>query len=214
MTVYIKDKANKKLNNYTFEITESEIGGLLLGKVSNGNIIVKDAIILKQTKTDSHFELDNNALMEFTKDADDKTLSSIIGWWHHHGRYGTFWSMQDSDCFERLCKLSGFCFGLVTSWKGQKFKMRCRLDMRDSTGRRVSIDDIEPEIMNKTYNVFVNPINTIKDEIKELVTEDKRSVCPYCAGDGYISESEDDGGYLFDNTEQKGGKKEWIFWGR
>lgn len=188
MAVIVKQKAYKKIEAYARNTGNSEIGGLLLGKkVADGNIIVKDAMLLKQFRIEEHFEIDDEALMELTKNAKPKLLKSIIGWWHSHHNYSTFWSIDDDNCFERLCDLSDFCLGVVVAFKGRnKLDSRWRLDVKDKNNRRISVDNISPEI--RSISRYIIKISQIRQELSDKVMEDNRQwkPCPYCRGTGQI----------------------------
>ena len=116
MAVRIKQKFYKKVYAYCKQAKHGEIGGLILGELKDtGNIVVKDAILLKQKRTGSNFEIDDEAMMDFTKNSSSEVLKSVLCWWHYHLQFGTFWSGDDSNCFSRLTELSNFCLGIVTS---------------------------------------------------------------------------------------------------
>ncbi len=192
MVVRIENKAYKKIEAYALAEKENgEIGGLLLGKIDDfSNIIIKDAILLKQLKTNVNFEIDEEAMMDFTKNASAKKLKSVMGWWHSHHNMGTFWSLPDTNCFERMCNLSNFCFGIVVAFdKKGIMNSRSRLMVKDKQGRMLDIDDIQPNIEIRKFDVnFVK----IKNEVKDLVNIDTRTwvVCPMCHGQGELLESD------------------------
>lgn len=172
MTLIISSKTYKKMKIYAKQMDKDEIGGLLLGKInSNGDILLKNAIILKQVKTCSTFELDNDAMMDLTKNGSPKLLNSIIGWWHSHAKMDTFWSSVDSDCFKRLSEFSGLCVGIVVNSRGRKIMpMRCRIDFKTRDEKYISVDDIKPELDTSFFN-FVSE-DRIREEIKEKVKEE------------------------------------------
>lgn len=149
MVIQLKNKAYRKIKEYCKQLGESEIGGLLTGKIkADGDIIIKDAILLKQEVGTCTFEIDDTAIMNLTKNAEADFLESIIGWWHSHGNGETFWSGVDDDCFRRICDFSNRCFGIVVSnkAKSKKINMKCRYDTYDRDGNFISIDDIKPEM--------------------------------------------------------------------
>ena len=189
MTIYTKNKAHKKIFSYAKSIgKDNEIGGLLLGKINpDGDITVKDAIILKQYKSGGSFELDDEAIGDFTKNADANLLQSVIGWWHSHGVFNTFWSNVDDMTFKRMCNLSNFCLGVVISLRGNKENSRWRLDIKDKNNIYVSIDNITPEIPQTYVNYFVDK-KEIDEEVKSLVHDEINfyETCPTCRGSGHI----------------------------
>jgi len=178
---------------YSRNVKDGEIGGLLLGKIKkNGDLVVNKAILLGQRKTTSHFEISEKAMMDFTKNASCKMLSSVIGWWHSHNTMNTFWSKDDDKCFQRLCNLSDMCFGIVVAFKGNIRKggmsYKCRLDSKLKNGNYVSVDDIEPFLdVPIDFSKEVD-VGKIYEEIEEKVEEDDRDwqECGCCGGTGFI----------------------------
>ena len=194
MGVKIKGKAYKKIESFVrTTMKDGEVGGLLLGhRKQNGDVIVRNAILMEQIKTGSTFEISEDAMFEFTKNANPNLLASVIGWWHSHCNFGTFWSIVDDDCFKRLANLSGFCYGIVGSIPTQtgQFEMKHRLDIIDKNNDIVSIDDIQPEI--ETGFKWNKSVKEIKRQISQYVKEDTRvwETCPTCKGQGVLEEKE------------------------
>lgn len=188
MSITIREKAYKKIKAYAKEIGRTEIGGLLLGKVEDGEITVKDAMLIDIIQTDASFEISDEALMELTKIASNDTLKSIIGWWHSHHNFGTFWSTVDDDCFERMCNLSGVCLGVVVAFKKGEMKERWRLDIKNKNSIRVSIDEIKVDYYFR--NQYLLAIKEIQDDIKQFVKPDNRVwlQCPHCRGSGVLED--------------------------
>ena len=205
MGINMKNKAYKKIEEYIRRsMKQGEIGGLLLGKIKkDGDINVTNAILLKQLKTASHFEIDEEALMDITKNWSGKQLASIIGWWHSHCNFGTFWSPTDSDTFARLCDLSGFCVGVVAAFRGKKMNMRWRMQLRNKDNIRMDIDDINPHV-ERGFDNYVVKVHEIMEDIKENVFEDERIWvdCPTCNGTGVLEEKEYED-YVFTEEEEK-----------
>lgn len=172
MSIEIKTKAFKKIKAYAKEMGEDEVGGLLTGEIKDtGDIIILDAILLKQRVGFSTFEIDDKAIMDLTKNADDKLLSSIIGWWHSHGDGFTFWSPVDDDCFKRLCEFSNRCFGIVVSNGKEKrgFQMKSRYDTYDIDGNYISIDDINTEVI---HDFSIVSKRNIRKNLKKKVNKE------------------------------------------
>jgi len=197
MAPIISTKAYDKMDAYARTVQKGEIGGLLLGRVNKyGDIQVKDAIILKQAKADAHFEIEESAMMDFTKNATEKQLSSIIGWWHSHGRFEAFWSTDDSKTFERLCKLTNNCFGIVVSTKDKDIlNIRCRIDVNTKNGDYLTFDELYP-IVDKwiqpgKYEMVTIDQKAILKDIQDNVTDVGEDFidCPKCAGSGVIRKS-------------------------
>jgi proteasome lid subunit RPN8/RPN11 len=171
MTLKISSRAYQKMKMYAKLMDRDEIGGLLLGKIKeNGDVLVKNAIILEQVKTSCTFELDNNAMMDLTKNGSPKLLNSIIGWWHSHAKFDVFFSSVDDECFKRLSEFSGLCAGIVVnSKKIKKMPMKCRVDFKTRDGKYISINDINAEIQESFFN-FISE-DRLKEEIKEKIKE-------------------------------------------
>ncbi len=172
--VKIRTKISKKIFKYAKRMDDKEIGGLLLGEVVNDEIIINDAILLKQKVDYANFEIDDDDMMEFTKNSSDKVLASVIGWWHSHGKGGTFWSDNDDSTFKRLCKFfGGYCIGVVVSTfeKGnEKYKVR----VETKKGQMLDIDDIIPEKIDEFMDFFDKEdiSKTQKKEVEEKVISD------------------------------------------
>lgn len=172
MTIIIKERAIKKMKEYTRQMGNDEIGGLLTGKINDtGDFIVMNAVLLKQKKSLASFQIDEENMMELTKNGNAKFLASIIGWWHSHGNGTTFWSPVDDACFERLCGfLNEKCFGIVLVNELFSTGMKSRLDIWDRTGNFISIDDIKPEIEDDG-RIHIQR-KAITDEIKRKVADE------------------------------------------
>ncbi len=157
------------MKEYTRQMKENEIGGLLTGKITEeGDFIIENAVLLKQQKSICTFEIDDDAMMELTKNASPRFLKSIIGWWHSHGFSKTFWSTVDDDCFKRLTDLlDGRCFGIVLANRPLGFSTRSRLDFYDKRGKYISIDRVKPKIEND---------DMVKLDKKSIAREIKRKV--------------------------------------
>lgn len=168
------------MKEYVKQMGESEIGGLLLGKIKkNGDFVVENAILLEQEKTNASFSIDDGAMMELVKNGSAKLLSSIVGWWHSHGVLKTFWSLVDDDCFKRLVEmLNGRCFGIVmANLPDGKFSMRNRMDVIDKTGCYISVDNIIVQFDNKG-KITVDK-KSIAKEIKKKVRDEPKKELKY-----------------------------------
>lgn len=172
MTIIIKNKVDKKIKEYCSQMGNDEIGGLLTGEIKeNGDLVIKGVVLLEQEAGVGEFEINEEALMNLTKNANGKFLSSIIGWWHSHGNFATFWSSVDDDCFKRLCNLCSRCFGLVVSNR-KNGEMRCRYDTYDKEGIYISIDDINPEFDGGFFKLNINKMKrniNKKVKVKEVI---------------------------------------------
>lgn len=195
MAIILSHHAHKTIEAYARSVPSGEIGGMLLGKRRpNGDIVATNAIILDQVKTNNHFEITEESMMEFTKTASEDVLNSVIGWWHSHHKHGTFWSPDDSKCFERLAQLSNMCVGVVVSFKRNKpgMEMRWRVDFVHRDGDYISIDDIQvmiPPTPIKRSKQLMRQLFQMNQEIKDKVVDNNTyfEECSACHGTGYMS---------------------------
>lgn len=194
--VEIKRKIYDKIFRFAKAVKEDEIGGLLLGRTNRqGEITINGIVLLKQQKTVGAFEIDEEDMMEFTKTADDRTLKSVIGWWHSHGHGNSYWSTDDSFTFKRLCNfLQGRCVGIVVT-HGQKDKYRARIDVKKQDGEILNIDAVRLEITGfweqGSRELTQKEEMEIKNKVKTAVNPNDIEVstyspCPFCQGQGYV----------------------------
>ncbi len=188
--VNINKRVYDKIFNYAKQSGSEEIGGLLLGRIQrDGKCLITKAILLKQIRTILGFEIDDDYMMEFTKTSNERTLKSVIGWWHSHGFHDAEWSPDDDRTFTRLCNfLNGFCVGVVVTI-GRK-KATFRVDIKHKSGRNLTVDNITPCILG---NFKINNILSAREvkEIADKVTTDPRvevnwDPCPRCDGSGLV----------------------------
>lgn len=195
--ITIKQKCYKKMEAWGRKARKTEVGGLLIGYVKRGIIIIEDAIMLKQVVSMSGFAITNEAMMDFTKNADVKLLSKVLGWWHSHNTMSTFWSETDDVCFRNITELNNFCLGIVIAFNRGKMDMRCRLDIKDYNKRSISIDGIETEIQESfVKKLFTDDYITKEFDNNVIVDDDFWKPCPMCNGYGMI-----------ENNKSKKGKK-------
>lgn len=191
MTVRIGNKALTKMKNYAQKLGNDEIGGLVMGSIHAGDVEVEDVNIMKQEKSVGTFSIDDEDMMDLTKNSEPDFLKSVIGWWHSHGRGFTFFSGTDNDTFERLCNFSGFCIGVVVAfpqhfakkgkWLGfipikgktkeSEFTYRTRVDVLNKNGERISIDEINAEVGLSSESVYNVNHNEMEEEIKSKVRD-------------------------------------------
>jgi proteasome lid subunit RPN8/RPN11 len=170
-----------------------EIGGFLLGtKYTDGDFLVEDAIILKQHRSSVGFAIEDDALTEFTKNASDKELSSIIGWWHSHNDMGTFYSTDDDKTFKRLAAFFGYncCVGVVVNTKGEEH-WRVMVVTKDNTF--VDIDNVKIEVEEPITQTVVDVSDYDDKVIDDFAgTHSEHGVyelCSACKGTGYQKSS-------------------------
>lgn len=224
-------KVMDKIFSYAKKAKDSEVGGFLLGtKFTNGDYEIEDAIILKQHKRDIRFQLDDDALMDFTKNAKDDELNKVIGWWHSHANMDVFYSADDDATFKRLAKFFGYnaCVGVVVNLKG---KQHWRVMVLTKGDTFVDIDNIQVSVKEDKTPIVIDT-----SDYDYLVIDDKSAntdfydVCPTCKGTGYAKATktkgkkrlsifgevfdgfnEEEGYYLYDDYGQKKSKKEYDF---
>ena len=186
MGVKIDRKAYNKVYRFAKKMGASEIGGLLFGKVTGkeGHIVVNDAVLLKQTASPGQMVLDENALMDFTKNASAKKLKSVIGWWHSHGHGMAFWSTTDDECFRRLANFSGFCFGMVVG-HGMKKTEAFRVDIATKEWGVVSLDDLIVDVESQGFWKRNKLTEKEEKEIAKKVKEEVICYDPDFYGSGY-----------------------------
>lgn len=207
--VQITEKAYETIHGFCKKVCPSEVGGLLLGEMTkDGEYFIKDAITLKQEDSVGTFEITDDDMARFTKEADGKTLSSVIGWWHTHGNGSTFWSGTDDDTSKRLARfLHGKCVSIVVSlsilgkFKSER-ETRCRVDVETRNNELIFVDDVKPEIRSFSFskkrlnkkisakikkNVEVKKLFFQKTQVssqKDFYSFDDDK-CPACRGRGY-----------------------------
>lgn len=159
-----------------------EIGGLLKIKhISNVNIVY-DMLVLDQVVSTAHFTFDDSTLTEwFVKNAEDKKINEVWGWWHSHHNMGRFWSCTDNTAFEQLSLRMGVsprqCLGLVFTMDGKfltKYVVNTPVGLISANGFEVKVGipsekGISPkkwEAVYKKYWQLARPI------VKKKVTKE------------------------------------------
>ena len=190
--IELNKKAEKRMQEYAKKAGDQEIGGLLLGKkFVDGHFEVKDAIILKQHRNGTTFCIDDDAMMDFTKNASDKELESVIGWWHSHAKMDTFYSTDDDATFKRLAEFSGFnaCVGVVVNLAKQE---HWRVMVLTKGGTFVDIDNVMPK-KEEELETVITVVDT--SDFKDKVIDDYKGyysnqgahdLCPTCDGEGWV----------------------------
>lgn len=189
--IEIKSNAYKKIEEYSKDVHNGEIGGLLLGYLNDkAGIVVDDAVLLEQYKTASTFEITEDAMMTITKEWEADKLASVVGWWHSHCNYDVFWSFVDDKTFERMCNMSGFCFGIVVAFHKGKMEHKCRLRLTNKIGVQLDIDDVPVKIEESFSLMDSSFYKGIREEKQRLVHDDSRiwRTCPTCRGEGFVAE--------------------------
>ncbi len=209
--VDIKRKVMRKIFKCAKKMGENEVGGLLLGEVEkDGNCLVTDIVLMNQKVSSIGFELDEDAMMDFTKNASAKVLKSVIGWWHSHGLGSAFWSPDDDRTFTRLCDFfeGKYCIGIVVATGDNKATFRLRLDIKDKNGKIMKVDNINPEIIESLLDFERNDDKELGDIEEKVCKDDSVNVdwetCPTCGGSGMkFSDEIDEGEEVEGDTKTK-----------
>lgn len=112
--VKVNDISIKKLYNYVSAI-EDECGGFIIGEkdTAKGLYKITDIIFLKLSVSRSaDFEVDDDAIFEFMQNSPE-LIPKVIGWWHTHPYFDTFFSGIDKDTFKVLNNLFRLPIGVV-----------------------------------------------------------------------------------------------------
>ena len=103
---------------------KTEIGGqLIIREDKDGDFILEDPVILKQTVAGANCELDEEALaVHYSKMAGKHGDNIRHCWWHSHHTMGAFWSGTDTSTIESN-ESKDFTVSLVVNLK-KEYKLR------------------------------------------------------------------------------------------
>lgn len=159
---------NERLFAYareTFDKMKTEIGGLIIGEIKEGRIRIDEFVLISQEAGPAHFTIRSRQLMEFMRDEPEKA-KRILGWWHSHCDFGTFWSTQDMEATNLLLESeTNRCLAIVVDIRRNYMAdLFCRSpDFKISYRMGCIIDPIPPNYYEITKSV--------RDEIKVKVKE-------------------------------------------
>ena len=167
--VKVNDISVKKLYNYV-QAVKDECGGFLIGErdIKNGLYKITDIIFLRLRVSNS---ADDNAIFEFMKNY-PKLSAKVIGWWHTHPSFNTFFSQVDENTFKVLKDLFEMPIGVVINkyndWNWAYI---------DTNGFMINLKDIESSKDKNLYEIddelVLEAKNKIKDVKKTKITIDK-----------------------------------------
>ena len=137
---------------------KAEIGGqLVVIEDKDGDFILEDPVILKQTISAGNCEMDEQALaLHYSQMASKHGDSIRHCWWHSHHTMGAFWSGTDTDTIEEN-KSDDWTLSLVVNLK-QEYKLRVQwfrpfehaedVDLNIMYGAKERNKEIDEEVFN------------------------------------------------------------------
>ena len=169
---YISRKDWNKTINYAKASVKlhsnAEIGGMMVMlKNEDGDYILKDPVILKQTVTQSTCTMDQNELALFyskTYRKHKKKGRVRYVWWHSHANMNAFWSSTDNKTI-MSSPSDDFTVSLVVNVKGE-YKLRVQffepieleedvelyiMDGKESTIPKAIMSEVEEKCVKQTY---------------------------------------------------------------
>jgi hypothetical protein len=146
--------------------------------------------------------------MDFTKEATDKQLENVIGWWHSHAAFDVFYSSDDDATFKRLAEFYGYnaCVGVVVNLEKEEL---WRIMVLTKGNTFVDIENIIPK---KETEEVVTIIDT--SDFKDKVIDDDTygthlnqayTICPKCGGDGYVKSGKWHRKHIYSDEDSFGG---------
>ena len=177
---YISRKDWNKTINYAKASVKlhsnAEIGGMMVMlKNEDGDYILKDPVILKQTVTQSTCTMDQNELALFysktyKKHKNNKLKSRVrYVWWHSHANMNAFWSSTDNKTI-MSSPSDDFTVSLVVNVKGE-YKLRVQffepieldedvdlyiMDGKESTIPKAILSEVEEKCVKQAFNTTGN----------------------------------------------------------
>ena len=137
---------------------KAEIGGqLVVIEDKDGDFILEDPVILKQTISAGNCEMDEQALaLHYSQMASKHGDSIRHCWWHSHHTMGAFWSGTDTDTIEEN-KSDDWTLSLVVNLK-QEYILRVQwfrpfehaedVDLNIMYGAKERNKEIDEEVFN------------------------------------------------------------------
>ena len=166
MNILISRKNWNKIIAYSesaYRQFKSEIGGMAICyENKDGDWVIHDPVILKQTITASNTHLKKKELAIYYTEAHEKYKKHNYRflWWHSHHTMQAFWSGTDLDTIDEF-KEGDFSFALVVNLKEE---YKCRV----SVWKPVEVhEDVDLEIVDAEKKD-----NAIDKEVKELCEEE------------------------------------------
>tara|TARA_Y100001963_G_scaffold18881_1_gene23844 strand:- start:261 stop:1172 length:912 start_codon:yes stop_codon:yes gene_type:complete len=105
---------------------DHEIGGMLIAKLDkDGDWVLQDPVILKQTTSGSNCTLDKDELSNYYIDMASKHGKGIkFVWWHSHAAMNAFWSETDKRTMEESSSSEWSMFLVVNIKEEYKFRVQ------------------------------------------------------------------------------------------
>ena len=111
MIVKISDSTLCRAIRHTSEVS-TESGGILVGKLKDGELVVNGLETGRQSATHVHVTLHDDFLIEMAEKYAERD-EKIVGWYHSHPKMGCFMSSTDIDTQRRYQALFPTAVALV-----------------------------------------------------------------------------------------------------
>lgn len=192
---YISKESWDKIINYARAREEQkghEIGGMaVIIKDDEGDYIIQEPVILKQTTSATTCTMDKEALANYYVEMGMKYGSDVhFLWWHSHAKMKAFWSGTDTNTMEEYNNGKWSAFLVVNVRQEHKFSIKYwdpvptlvddQLTFLDE--EEDAIDDI---IMKEVKNICEDEVETINTGWHKAYTQSGWNK-PY--GQGYMWE--------------------------
>lgn len=158
MQIIINNDVATKLKYYT-QLANGEISGLGKSAINeDGDIVLTQIKLFKQTCSSSNTDIDDEALAKFMIELNEANESPKDWnvWWHTHDTMGVFWSITDDTTIKNHSQNMDYLISIVTN-KDNEYKGRV---------------DIFPS-NNSPFKIEMKPI-TIDTEILLLVDAEEQ----------------------------------------
>jgi len=199
LSVKVSIDALAKMASFT-RAARGEIGGLLITEEKDGQVIITDALLLKQRVSAGSVELDMDSLSDFMEELAEEApekIAKVKGWWHSHADMETFWSSTDDACFESLLAArNSYVVGIVTNRRGN---LKVRVDIKAPIVDKITFDDLPFDLTVSDRDINPAQIKEMKEKVSRggLIGrldnvakkfghkgKDPEFVCPKCSSHG------------------------------
>ena len=116
------------ITNYVLQKIRAEMNvpyeqiGLLIGELTNGQLMITEAISGTSSATRSLSILSTEVLAEVADDIINNRISGrIVGWYHSHPGHGLFLSQTDLDTHMQFYQFSPYAISLVADPRSSEF---------------------------------------------------------------------------------------------
>ena len=138
MNIKISDSTICKAIRHTSEVS-TESGGILVGKMKEGELLINGLETGQQSATPVHVTLHDEFLVDIATKYAERD-EKIVGWYHSHPNMGTFMSGTDIDTQRRYQALFPNAVALVIDPKRPIFRF---YRVEDSSYKSVEYDVYE-----------------------------------------------------------------------